>query len=69
MSKYICNFQGSFMPGSPAIGFHKSLDTTESTVYTVTYSKNEHDKGMLTEGDVITVRKELVFNVTKTSRS
>lgn len=42
---------------------------SESTVYTVTYSKNEHDKGMLTEGDVITVRKELVFNVTKTSRS
>ena len=38
---------------------------SESTVYTVTYSKNEHDKGMLTEGDVITVRKELVFNVTK----
>lgn len=42
---------------------------SDATVYTVTYSKNEHDKGMLTEGDVITVRKELVFNVTKTSRS
>ncbi|WP_207742088.1 hypothetical protein, partial [[Clostridium] symbiosum] len=25
---YICNLQGSFTPGSPAIGFHKSLDTT-----------------------------------------
>ncbi|WP_207647579.1 hypothetical protein, partial [Eisenbergiella tayi] len=31
VSKYICNFQGSFMPGSPAIGFHKSLDTTANT--------------------------------------
>ncbi|WP_207671034.1 hypothetical protein, partial [[Clostridium] symbiosum] len=28
VSKYICNLQGSFTPGSPAIGFHKSLDTT-----------------------------------------
>lgn len=42
---------------------------TETTVYTVTYSKNEHDKGMLTVGDEIAVRKGLVFNVTKTSRS
>ncbi len=31
VSKYICNLQGSFTPGSPAIGFHKSLDTTMLT--------------------------------------
>ena len=42
---------------------------TETTVYTVTYSKNEHEKGMLTVGDEIPVRKGLVFNVTKTTRS
>ena len=39
------------------------------TSYTVTYSKNSHDKGMLVVGDEIPVRKGLVFNVTKTTRS
>ncbi|MCQ4837412.1 hypothetical protein NE556_19615, partial [[Clostridium] symbiosum] len=33
VSKYICNLQGSFTPGSPAIGFHKSLDTTPLLLY------------------------------------
>ena len=40
-----------------------------TTSYTVTYSKNAHDKGMLVTGDEIPVRKGLVFNVTKTTRS
>lgn len=42
---------------------------TATTVYTVTYSKDAHDKGMLVYGDEIPVRKGLVFNVTKTTRS
>ena len=42
---------------------------TSTSVYTVTYSKNSHDKGMLVVGDEIAVRKGLVFNVTKTTRS
>ena len=46
-----------------------SYNPTDTTIYTVSYSKNEHEKGLLTAGDVITVRKGLVFNVTQTSRS
>lgn len=42
---------------------------SDTTVYTVTYSKDSHDKGMLVPGDNIPVRKGLVFNVTKTTRS
>lgn len=46
-----------------------SYNPNESTIYTVSFSKNEHDKGLLVAGDIISVRKGLIFNVTQTSRS
>lgn len=46
-----------------------SYNPSANIAYTVTYSRNHHDKGLMVEGDVITVRRGMVFNVTKTTRS
>jgi len=42
----------------------------EDTVITVTYSKGPHmDKGSLVLGDSVNVKKGMIFNATKTTRS
>lgn len=42
----------------------------EDTVITVTYSKGPHmDKGSLVPGDSVNVKKGMIFNATKTTRS
>jgi RecJ-like exonuclease len=40
-------------------------------VYTVTYKrgKNQKPKGVMVEGDVVTIKKDMVFNVTRTDKS
>lgn len=49
------------------------MENSNSTAYTVTYSyKNghNHDNGIMVNGDVVkNVKKGMIFNVTKTSRS
>jgi len=50
-----------------------NMENSNSTAYTVTYSyKNghNHDNGIMVNGDVVkNVKKGMIFNVTKTSRS
>lgn len=47
-----------------------SSSYSEDTVITVTYSKGPHmDKGSLVPGDSVNVKKEMIFNATKTTRS
>lgn len=42
----------------------------DNVVYTVSYSKgNRPDKGMMVSGDEISVKKGMVINVAKTTRS
>ena len=42
----------------------------EDTVITVTYSKGPHmDKGSLVPGDSVNVKRGMIFNATKTTRS
>lgn len=46
------------------------FDENPNAVYTVTYSKGRNeDKGSLVEGQDITVKKGMVFNVTRTDKS
>lgn len=45
-------------------------DSSENISYTVTYSKGNHpDKGALVPGDSVTVKKGMIINVSKTTRS
>lgn len=41
----------------------------DSTVYTVAYANPHGKDGTLTEGQEVHVKKEMVFNVSKTNRS
>lgn len=42
----------------------------ENVVYSVTFSKGRQpDKGVMVPGDEVTIKKGMVFNVTKTTRS
>jgi hypothetical protein len=45
--------------------------TNNNTVYTVTYKRGEDKKpeGSLVEGDTITVKSGMIFNVTATDKS
>lgn len=46
------------------------LELTPNTVYTVTYSKGRNeDKGSMIEGDILTLKKGMVINVTRTDKS
>jgi hypothetical protein len=45
------------------------FDESPNVVYTVTYSKGKHGKGTLVDVQEVTVKKEMVFNVTKTDKS
>jgi hypothetical protein len=46
------------------------FDGNPNAVYTVTYSKGRNeDKGSLVDGQEITVKKGMVFNVTRTDKS
>jgi len=46
------------------------IDNNPNAVYTVTYSKGKKDdKGTLVEGEEVTLKKEMVFNVTRTDKS
>lgn len=49
-----------------------NVESNNNTAYTVTYSYkhgHNHDNGILVSGDTVKVKKGMVFNVTKTSRS
>lgn len=39
---YICDFQGSFIPGAPAIGFHNSFDTTHLMLFIFLTVQSSH---------------------------
>lgn len=46
------------------------IDESPNAVYTVTYSKgNKGSKGSMVQGDVVTVKQGVVFNVTRTDKS
>lgn len=48
------------------------IESNNTTAYTVTYSYKQghnHDNGILVSGEAVKVKKGMVFNVTKTSRS
>lgn len=48
-----------------------SYEQSDALAYTVTYSKghSNNDKGRLLPGKEVTVKKGMVFNATKTTRS
>ena len=43
----------------------------ETTVYTVTYKRGPHQnpQGSMVEGDVVRIKNEMIFNVTRTDKS
>jgi nucleoside 2-deoxyribosyltransferase len=46
------------------------MEHSDAIVYTVTYSKGKNpDKGSMVEGDTITVKQGMIFNVTRTDKS
>ncbi|HAU07749.1 MAG: hypothetical protein UW46_C0004G0041 [Candidatus Yanofskybacteria bacterium GW2011_GWF1_44_227] len=48
-----------------------SYSNDENVVYTVTFSKGEnpHHEGSMVRGDVVKVKKGMIFNVTQTNKS
>ncbi|MDF2596150.1 MAG: hypothetical protein K0R69_2491 [Clostridia bacterium] len=46
-----------------------SYEEAEGLDYTVTYSKGQSNKGILLPGKEVPVKKGMVFNATKTTRS
>lgn len=48
-----------------------SYSNDENTVYTVTYSKGDesHHEGIMVKGDIVKVKKGMIFNVTQTNKS
>lgn len=47
-----------------------SYEDNENIVYTVSYSKgNDPDEGTMVKGDEVKVKKEMIFNATRTDKS
>lgn len=50
---------------------YDSISTDPNIIYTVTYKRGENNKpeGSMVKGDIVKVKKEMIFNVTKTDKS
>lgn len=47
-----------------------NYEDNENIVYTVSYSKgDEHEEGTMVKGDDVKVKKEMIFNATRSDKS